>query len=53
MKAQLKTSDRPSGKRLFTKPTLRIYGTVGAMTTAVGNMGAQDGGTSPKHRTQA
>lgn len=41
------------GKRMFKKPTLRMYGTVGGLTTSVGNKGNSDMGSGNMQKTQA
>jgi hypothetical protein len=38
-------------EKLYSKPTLIIYGAVQQLTGNVGPMGSLDGGTNPFHRT--
>ena len=39
-------------RRPYAKPRLQVYGDVREITLAVGNMGTDDGGMAPQHKTQ-
>jgi hypothetical protein len=49
MASDSKTHPPTGGKRAFTTPTLRIYGTVGEITGAIDGVSMPDGAGHPKN----
>ena len=49
MESKFKVKLPAGGKRPFSKPTLRVYGTVGEITGAIDGVAMPDGGGHPKN----
>jgi hypothetical protein len=47
----MKEKDRNMREKLYTKPTLVVYGKVSELTATVGNTGGTDGVTGKFHKT--